>query len=414
MTIAPKPWSLRRRLTRRVLLLVAGGWLATIGLSALVLDHEMQEMFDEELQSLVQTTALFLDVAGRAPVPQHLGVQTSDGERVLRILPIVGPEPAGPWPALTAEGFHDVPGWRVLRAEAEGAVIEAAHATAWRREEMLEAASAFLVLALPLIALLLWALRRTTDEAVAPVQALARRVGARRPDDFTAVGAEDLPRELQPLAASLGGYLSRIEQLRQAEREFIANAAHELRTPLAELRGRLEQSGHPEVAKMVEPVDSLTRRIERLLQLSRIEAGIGLGRGPSDLLRILHLLIADARPRSRHPIRLDDSDLESLPVAADADALAILLRNLLENALDHGTGPVHLRLCGDGSLTIENPTTATEFARPRFDKGAGSVGLGLGMSIIEAVAQALRTPLTVTIHDGHARVMLKFPLAGSD
>jgi two-component system OmpR family sensor kinase len=340
-----------------------------------------------------------------------MGVQTSDGERVLRILPGIGLEPAGPWPALTAEGFHDVPGWRVLRAGAEGAVIEAAHATAWRREEMLEAASAFLVLALPLIAVLLWALRRTTDEAAAPVHALARRISARRPDDFTPIGAADLPQELQPLAAAFGGYLSRIDTLRQAERDFIANAAHELRTPLAVLRGRLDQSGHPEAAGLIEPLDSLTRRIERLLQLARVEAG--LGRGPADLLRILHLLIDDARPRSRHPIRLDDGDLEALPVAADADALAILLRNLLENAQDHGTGPVHLRLSADGTLTIENPTTTTEFARPRFDKGAGSAGLGLGMSIIEAVAGALGAPLTCTISEGRARVVLQFPLASS-
>lgn len=408
-----KSWSLRRRLTGRVLGLVAGAWLATIALSALVLDLELREMFDEELRSLVETTVLFLDASdGAATIPQHLGVQTNDGERVLRILPASGAEPSAPWPVLTSDGFHDAPGWRVLRVRAEGAVIEAAHATAWRREEMLEASSAFLVLALPLIMLLFWALRRTTAEAAAPVNALARMVGARRPDDLSPLDAGSLPQELQPLAGAFDDYLARIWSLRQAERDFIANAAHELRTPLAVLRGQLEQSAHPEVAALVNPLDALTRRIDRLLQLSRIEAGVGIGRGPADFLRILHLLLDDLRPHARHPIRLDDSDLETLPVAADPDALAILLRNLLENALDHGTGPVHLRLQADGTLTVTNPTTTTEFATARFDKGETSAGLGLGMSIIAAVARALDAPLTMDVSQGLAKVTLQVPLPG--
>ncbi len=407
-----KPWSLHRRLTGRVLGLVVGGWLITIALSALVLDHEMNEMFDEELQALVETTVLFLDASGgAATIPQHLGVQTNDGERVLRILPVSGPEPASPWPVLATDGFHDAPGWRIIRVHAEGAVIEAAHATAWRREEMLEAASAFLVLALPLIALLLMALRRTTAEATVPVNALARMVGARRPDDFSPLDARSLPQELQPLAGAFGDYLLRIRSLRQAERDFIANAAHELRTPLAVLRSQLEQSADPGSAALVDPLDALTRRIDRLLQLSRVEAGVGIGRGPADLLRILQMLMRDMAARARHPIRLDDSDLETLLVAADPDALAILLRNLLENALDHGIGPVHLRVQADGTLTVENPTTAREFAQDRFDKSETSAGLGLGMSIIETVARALDAPLTCQMSQGRAKVTVRLPLA---
>jgi len=410
-----RPWSLRRRLTGRVLGLVVGGWLATIALSALVLDHEMNEMFDEELQALVETTVLFLDASdGAATIPQHMGVQTSDGERVLRILPVSGPEPGAPWPGLATDGFHDAPGWRIMRVHAEGAVIEAAHATAWRREEMLEAASAFLVLALPLIALLLWALRRTTAEATTPVNALAAMVGARRPDDFSPLDSGSLPQELQPLASSFGEFLVRIQAMRVAERDFIANAAHEMRTPLAVLRGRLELSADRDTAALVTPLDALTRRMERLLQLSRVETGVGIGRGPADLVRILHMLIDDLRPRSRHPIRLDDADLETLIVAADPDALAILLRNLLENAVEHGTGPVVLRLRPDGTMTIENPATATDLATTRFEKGEGSTGLGLGMSIITSVAKAMNTPLTCAVHQGRVKVDLRFPIGDRD
>lgn len=407
MTSPPRPWSLRGRLTRRVLALVLGGWLATIALSALVLDHEMNEMFDEELQALVETTVLYLDT-GPAPIPRALGVQTNDGERVLRILSAdASPTPA-PWPALTAEGFHDAPGWRILRRSAEGAVIEAAHATSWRREEMFEAASAFLVLTLPLIGLVLWGLRRSVADAMAPVGVLARSVAGRSPDDLSPVESAGLPRELGPLGQALDGYLARIGAMRQAERDFVANAAHELRTPLATIRARLDLSADPDAAAAASLIDGLARRVDRLLQLARIEAGVGIGRGPADLVRVLHLLLDELRPTARQPVRFDDGDLSSLMVAADADALAILLRNLLENALEHGTGEVRVRLRADGQLTIENPADDLRLPQARFARGPGSQGQGLGLSIISGLAGAMDVGLTRATETGTVRIGLSF------
>lgn len=416
MSAPTKPWSLRRRLTSRVLLLVVGGWLATIVVSARVLEHEMNEMFDEELRALVETTVLYLDASGTAAIPRNIGVATGDGERVLRILPETLPGgaqmPPAPWSALDGDGFHDAEGWRILRTTAEGAVIEAAHAVVWRREEMIEAASAFLMLVLPLVALLLWGLRRITAEAAAPVSALASAVAARRPDDLSPVAADGLPRELLPLAQAFGGYLTRIEALRRAERDFVANAAHELRTPLAAVRGRLQLSADPDTAAAVPMIDALTRRVERLLQLARLEAGVGLGSGPADALRVLRLLIDDLRPTARHPIRFDDSDLETLMVAADPDALAILLRNILENAVEHGSGAVLVRLTPAGVLSVENPTQATALPAGRFDKSRDSAGQGLGLAIVADLARAMGAPLEQGIAEGRARVTLRLPLAG--
>lgn len=411
MTGAPRPWSLRRRLTGRVLLLVMGGWLATIALSVAVLNHEMNEIFDEELAALVETTVLYLDTSQEAGIPRTLGVETNDGERILRILSPDASAPA-PWPTLSGDGFHDAQGWRILRRSAESAVIEAAHAITWRREETLEAASALLVLALPLVLLLVWGLRRTVAEATGPVSRLAGSVAGRGPDDLSSVNADGLPQELRPLAEAFDGYLARIGALRQSERDFVANAAHELRTPLAALRGRLELSADPSVVAAVATVDALTRRVERLLQLSRLEAGVGIGRGPSDLVRILRLLIDELRPTGRHPIRFDDGDLDRLAVAADADALAILLRNLIENAQEHGTGDVRLRLTAEGLLTIENATDRETLPEARFERGEGSAGLGLGLSIIASLAQAMGVALTHRVARGQVRFDLRFPLEG--
>ncbi|MDO8882693.1 histidine kinase dimerization/phospho-acceptor domain-containing protein, partial [Pseudotabrizicola sp.] len=264
MTATPRPWSLRRRLTGRVLLLVMGGWLATISLSLAVLNHEMTEMFDEELEVLVETTVLFMDTASEGGIPRMLGVETNDGARVLRIVSSDHAAGPAPWPTLASDGFHDAPGWRILRRSTEGVVIEAAYSANWQREETLEAASALLVLALPLIGLLLFGLRRTVAEATAPVSRLAAEVAQRKPDDLSAIGPDALPDEVLPLAIALNSYLARIETLRHSERDFIANAAHELRTPLATLRGRLELSADPDAIKAIETVDALTRRVERL------------------------------------------------------------------------------------------------------------------------------------------------------
>ncbi|WP_323036761.1 hypothetical protein [Pararhodobacter sp.] len=68
-----RPWSLRKRLTRRVLGLVIGGWLVTIVLSVFMLEHEMNDMFDEELTALVETSVLFLESSDTARVPRNLG-----------------------------------------------------------------------------------------------------------------------------------------------------------------------------------------------------------------------------------------------------------------------------------------------------------------------------------------------------
>ena len=99
MTKAGTPWSLRRRLTGRVLGLVVTGWLATIGLAALILGHEMNDMFDDELAALVETTVLSLDATGGARhsashggSDQHRGTRPADpaGDRRAPARPLAG------------------------------------------------------------------------------------------------------------------------------------------------------------------------------------------------------------------------------------------------------------------------------------------------------------------------------------
>ncbi|GAB4273395.1 MAG: histidine kinase dimerization/phospho-acceptor domain-containing protein [Pararhodobacter sp.] len=406
-------WSLSRKLNLRVLGLVLGAWALTIGLALFELDADMNELFDGELQALVETTVLALDAQPSAAIPRTLGIRTGRDERVLRILDPAARPPAMPWPALVGDGYHDVPGWRVLRREAEGAIIEAAHSLAWRREEMIEAAVAMGLAVLPLLALLLWALSATTRALTRPVADLSEQVASRSPDDLSPVPEAGLPDELRPLASAFSTYLARIATLREGERDFAANAAHELRTPLAEARAYLQLSADPDARAAVARLDALGRRVERLLQIARLQGEIGLGRGPADLVRIVSLVLHELRPRSPRPIRFDDGDRESAMVAADPDALAIILRNLIENAAEHGTGPVRIHLLSGATLTITNPAApGTRLSEHRGQPGKGSLGSGLGLSIVDRLAEDMGIDVAYRVEGQKVTVTLHFDEAG--
>ncbi len=401
-------WSIRRRLTRRTLGLVIGGWIGTILIAGLFIRYEMNEILDEELQTVAEAAELFLDDVEGPTIPRTIGLTSASGERVMRVLRPGETGNETPWPDLTADGLTTAGDWRVLRRTTLHGVIEVGHALSWRREEVMEASSSLLILVLPLVAALAVGLGRLLRRVLAPLERLARTIAARAPQDLSPVPDSDLPQEAQSLVTAMNGYIARIESLRQAERRFIANAAHELRTPIAALRMRLELSGDPDARAAVRQLDALTHRIERLLQLSRAEAGLGLGEGPADLIEVLRLTIDEVSRAGSHPIRLDDADIESLLLTADPDALAILLRNLLENAVMHGTGPVLVRLEVPARISIVNPTLGTSFAEQPFQKGAGSSGTGLGLSIVAELATGMGLRIDRRITEGQARVTVDF------
>lgn len=420
---ARKGWSIRWRLTRDTLAVIALGWLGTVLLTLWFLDHEMSEGFDEEMELVAHTTLLGIESAPAPLVPRVVGMSPeAENERLLRLSRPDAPLPPAPWPQPARDGFSEAEGWRILRLSGDAAIVEVAHSRSWRREELFEAASALLILILPMVLLLVWGITRSLARTLAPVEALAGSIRARGPDDLSPVASADIPRELRPLTDGLNGYLSRIEDLRQAERRFVANAAHELRTPVAAIRARLDLGTDAERAGTLRLLDDLTRRIERLLQLSRSEAGLGLGQGPADLIRILRLLTEETARHAGVTIHLDDGDLESLILPLDPDALAILLRNLIDNAVEHGTGVVRVAVSADARaadalanirLVIENQTENSAFVDAPFCKGSRSRGIGLGLSIVAALADAMDVPIEKTMADGHARVELTFRKGGS-
>lgn len=402
-------WSLRGRLSRNLLVLVTLGWVLAIAVTAVLVSREMNEMMDQELRALADETQLLLDSAEGAQLPRSISISGEGDERVVRIIPQGFRPPPAPWGEVAGEGYHDSNGWRILRVTAENSTIEVGHNQAWRKEEIAEASLGLLVLILPLGLLTLYAVRRSVGLSLDPARDLAETVLRRGPDDSSALPLGGLPDELLPLAEALNEYTARIGRLRAAERDFVANAAHELRTPIAALRARLEVES-PAASEAVRPIlDRLTRRIERLLQLSRIEAGVGLGQGPSDLLQILRLILEELPAGAGGQIRLDDGDVERMMLSVDPDALAILLRNIIDNARENGMGQVRIAVLPRGVLRVDNPVApGASFREARFDSGPASRGAGLGLAIIDAMSKAMDVPLSKNIAEGRARVEVDF------
>ena len=255
----------------------------------------------------------------------------------------------------------------------------------------------------------------------------AARVGPARPE--ARIGADGLPSEVAPLVRAFNGALDRLGHAYEAERRFTADAAHELRTPLAALRLRLQRarSGAPPDWPAVErDLAQMSRLVSQLLELARKEAtlapaaaaGVDLAPAPLNLARIGREAAASVLPLVEEAGRRLEVDLaDDLPVRGRADDLRDLVRNLLENALQHGSGVISLSgRRGRDTVALEIADEGEGVApalRPlmfdRFRKGAqGSAGSGLGLAIVRAVARSHGA--TVAFVDGpECRVRVVMP-----
>jgi two-component system OmpR family sensor kinase len=269
------------------------------------------------------------------------------------------------------------------------------------------------LLALVLLTLLL--IPPVVRRGFAPLIALRAEIARRGGGNLAPLGAAPLPTELASMRDDVDLLLARLRQAMEAERSFSANAAHEMRTPVAValaqaqlLAARLDPASpeRREAEEMAAGLKRLGARLEKLLQLARAEAGVALRREPVDLLVPLHLLVEEfaSRPDVGDRLRFDDAGLQHLAVAGDLDALAIALRNLIENALRHGAGdsPVEVAVLPQGGVRVVNagpvvPPERLAALTRRFVSGDRG-GFGIGLSIVQAIAGqlggslALRSP----------------------
>jgi two-component system, OmpR family, sensor histidine kinase TctE len=231
------------------------------------------------------------------------------------------------------------------------------------------------------------------------------------------VSAEGLPAELLPLVGAVNGALDRLSRAYEAERRLTADAAHELRTPLAVLDLRLQRAqltGDVDWRVVRRDFEHLNRVVAQLLELARMESAAREQPRPAQVnfARVVREAIAMVLPLADEAGREIDVEMdERAPILLQGYAadLRNMVRNLLDNALFHGKGKITVTLrsespqAGGAAITLrvqDNgagvPEELRETVFDRFRKGkASSAGSGLGLAIVRHVA--LR-------HGGFARV----------
>ena len=282
---------------------------------------------------------------------------------------------------------------------------------------------------IPLTALLVgWILKRSFR----PLGALANAVTERSPEDLRAVPASDAPAEVAPLLAALNRLFDRMHSALQLERRFTADAAHELRSPLAAIRANaqvMRNARSPEelsgaAGDLLASVDRSSHLIDQLLLLARLDAESATAREftPLDLAPLVEAACGDQREfAATRAIALRHVGGSATVRGAPA-LLAILLRNLLDNAIRYspagatvtiGSAPLDT----GAELSVSNPGSGIPLEdRERiFDRfhrsvGSGQSGSGLGLSIAQRVAELHGARIEVRdAVGGGTRFVVTFP-----
>ena len=436
--------SLARRLTRPLLIAVVTVWTLSTAMVAWYVDWKIQRNFDTELIESAHrqlypallhaqdsapdgnadgsTTFTLEDVPGSASdEPLLLQLRDAQGRVLLRSKDA----PSSPFDAPLQSGFHNSIEHRIytLQSEPEGLWLQIADPLSERRKtsrDTLKGLIAVLLLMLPVLAALIHHIAR---RELRSVQWLEQQITTRSSSKLEPLALQGLPIELQRVANGMNELMEQLRQALDVERALAANAAHELRTPLAAVRLRLhtaleqareQDAQHVEVGEMqaaLTALETLSHRTERLLQLSRAEADTTARFHTIDLVQLCSTMAQEFWQQPRAQQRLDWMPPEhsaQVLVRGDMDTLAIALRNLIDNALTYSSGEVVLsvqpqppalvvRDSGPGLGTAQ----ASELLQRHVRGNAQHVGYGLGMSIVQSIA-----------HKHGARLELLSPPAG--
>ena len=405
--------SVRRKLLIALLLGVVAVMLLGVFATYEVARQQLDDVFDYHLRQIalsLSDRALAQAAARRAGPELDFSIQVWDEDGVRLYLS----RPEAPLPEVRELGYStlDGPGgrWRVYATAIGGQVIQVGQPEKVRGDLAFQAASRTLVplaVLLPLMALLVW---QIVGRGLAPLNRLASAAAARTPAALEPFGEAGVPVEALPLVRSLNDLLGRLRTAMAAQRAFVADAAHELRTPLAALKLQLQLAerapeGAARTAALAELADGLERGshlVAQLLTLARLDPGAGPAPAPipvalPELVRQAvadHVLLAESR-------RIDlgaGSVEEGAAVEGDPAALRTLLANLVDNAIRHTPpgGRIDVSAGGGGSPYLEvidtGPGIPAAERKRVFDRfvrlpGAGEGGSGLGLSIVKAIAE---------------------------
>ena len=435
------PHSLRTRLLWFLLAAISITAVAQALVAYRTARSEADEIFDYHMQQMA--TAL------RSGLPLGMPVATNDephdeenfdfvvqvwGSGGLRVFQSA----RAALPRQTKPGFSNVAAhgttYRVFALPSGAQSIEVAQDMAARREMAgtlaLRTVGPIAVMA-PLLMIIVW---WVVSASLAPVARVRRQVSQRQADDLTEVSEAGLPEEIRPLVQELNLLFGRVRQAFDAQQSFVADAAHELRSPLAALKlqalglQRAPDDAAREVAvgRLTAGIDRATRLVEQLLILARQQASVASGTKAEGvaLADLVRLSIADLVPAAQaHHIDLGLVHADDGRILGHPEALRVLMRNLLDNAIKYtpngGKVDVDVRCEGDALVvSVQDsgpgiPEPDLERVLDRFYRVAGTqtTGSGLGLAIVKSIADLHGAQLVLdrSPHLGGLRVAVRFP-----
>jgi two-component system OmpR family sensor kinase len=409
--------SLRRTLLVALLPTVLAVLLLGVLATYQVAREQIDDVFDYHLRQIalsLSDRALARAAARRAGPELDFSIQIWDEGGVRLYLS----RPEAPLPPVTELGYSNVDGpggrWRVYATDIGGQVIQVGQPLRVRGDLAVQAASRTLIplaVVLPLLAGLVWWI---VGRGLRPLDRLARAAAARTAAALEPFAEQSVPVEALPLVRSLNDLLDRLRTALAAQRAFVADAAHELRTPLAALKLQLQlaeraQDGPERAAALAELAGGLERSahlVQQLLTLARQDPGAApaAASGAVALPALVrqavadHALLAEAREIDLGAAGTEEGAVGAV-VTGDAAGLRTLLANLVDNAIRYtpAGGRVDVSAGSDGGVPfLEVADTGPGIPAPErgrvFDRfyrapGGGEVGSGLGLAIVKAIAE---------------------------
>ena len=255
------------------------------------------------------------------------------------------------------------------------------------------------VLALPVIGILM---RLTLRRLLLPLGAASEAAAKIDLHNLTArIATDSVPSELAPLIDAFNLALERLEKGYRVQQEFLATAAHELKTPLALVRGQIELNGTADRATLLKDIDGMARQVHQLLHLAEVSEAQNYVIGPTDVSAVaIDVIDFLSRLAEDSKVQLDlDLPPSAVEWQADQSALFTLLKNLVENAIQHSPEGsvvtvaleprcISVRDEGTGIRDEHLPHIFKRFWRGPGRDQHGDGGAGLGLSICQEIAAA--------------------------
>ncbi|OIH92281.1 MULTISPECIES: cell wall metabolism sensor histidine kinase WalK [unclassified Curtobacterium] len=297
-------------------------------------------------------------------------------------------------------------------------------------------AAVLLAVGVPVLVLLLVAVTwSVTGRSLRPVERMRREVEAiRAAHPETRVDVPDTGDEVARLASTMNAMLDRLDRSAASQRRFVADASHELRSPIASIRQHAEVAvAHPDrsdVRDLSAVVRSEAVRLQdlvtALLELSRLDEGGTGTRRPVDLDDLAFDAVSRARANVTTEVRVDGSGVSAARVLGDERVLTAVVRNLVDNAVRHASSRVAVALTADGGSAVlvvdddgpgvpvqERERVFERFVRLDDARSRDVGGAGLGLAIVRDAVRAHGGDATVTDAPlGGARFVVRIALGG--